>query len=242
MAGGLDQDNSRAVSLFETFGIYVWNRARQGLLRNNFNSAFGRVSVFGNDSVRVDYFDEFSEFIGSYTQPAGHLVATKGLTVAPLGVNFDTVTIGQVGRQALNLVNSGVDTIRVFSVSRLTPSRPSPFVVNPPGPGQLTFPLLIPPGQSRILAFGFTPTTQGFAADTVLIVSDDPDNTVGLGAGVYLDLVQGFISPFSQGAVQLPLVSAHHLENRRIMSLSKTIPTRSTRKPRLASPFQNLNK
>ena len=191
MAGGLDQDNSRAVSLFETFGIYVWNRARQGLLRNNFNSAFGRVSVFGNDSVRVDYFDEFSEFIGSYTQPAGHLVATKGLTVAPLGVNFDTVTIGQVGRQALNLVNSGVDTIRVFSVSRLTPSRPSPFVVNPPGPGQLTFPLLIPPGQSRILAFGFTPTTQGFAADTVLIVSDDPDNTVGLGAGVYLAILTG---------------------------------------------------
>ncbi len=191
MAGGLDQDNSRTVSLFETFGIFVWNQARQGLDRNNFNSAFGRVSVFGNDSVRVDYFDEFGAFIGSYTQPAGHLVATKGLTVAPLGANFDTVIVGQVGQQALNLVNSGIDTIRINSISRLTPSRPSPFIVNPPGPAQLSFPLLIPPGQSRILAFAFAPQTQGFAADTVLIVSDDPDNTVGLGAGVYLAILTG---------------------------------------------------
>jgi phosphodiesterase/alkaline phosphatase D-like protein len=191
MAGGLDQDNSRTVSLFETFGIFVWNKARQGLARNNFNSAFGRVSVFGNDSVRVDYFDEFGKFIDSYTQPAGHLVATKGLTVAPLGANFDTVRIGQVGQQAINLVNSGIDTIRINSISRLTPNRPSPFIVNPQGATQLTFPLLIPPGQTRMLGLAFAPQAQGFAADSVLIVSDDPDNTVGLGAGIYLAILTG---------------------------------------------------
>ncbi|MCS6989291.1 MAG: alkaline phosphatase D family protein [Chloroherpetonaceae bacterium] len=191
MAGGLDQDNSRAVSLFETFNIFVWNRARQGLSRNNFNSAYGRVSVFGNDSVRVDYIDEFGALIDSYTQPAGHLVQTKGLTIAPQGVNFDTVRIGTVSQQALNLVNTGADTVTVFSVNRATPSRPSPFIVNPPSPIQLSFPLRIPPGQSRVLGFAFAPQTQGFFADTVVIASDDPDNVFGLGNGVSLAILVG---------------------------------------------------
>jgi phosphodiesterase/alkaline phosphatase D-like protein len=192
MAGGLDQDNSRNVASLETFGLFVWNRARQGLARNNFNSAFGRVSVFGNDSVRVDYFDEFSTFIGSYTQPAGHLVATRGLTLAPQGQNFDTVRVGTLSPSAIVLVNTGADTLTIANVRRLTPARPSPFVVNPPGlPQTLTFPLAIPPGRSRILPLLFAPTVQGLALDTVLVASNDPDNPTGLGAGLNLAILQG---------------------------------------------------
>ena len=72
MAGGLDQNNSQIVNLFEQFGIFVWNRARQSATpgfgaANNFNSHYGRVTVFGNDSVRVDYFDDRGTLIGSYT-------------------------------------------------------------------------------------------------------------------------------------------------------------------------------
>jgi hypothetical protein len=61
MAGGLDQNNSQIVNLFERFGIFVWNRARQSATpgfgaANNFNSHYGRVTVFGNELCKSGLF------------------------------------------------------------------------------------------------------------------------------------------------------------------------------------------
>jgi alkaline phosphatase D len=58
MAGGLDITNSRIVVLLEIFGLHIWNKGGQGITTNEFNNAFGRINVFGSDSVQLALVDE----------------------------------------------------------------------------------------------------------------------------------------------------------------------------------------
>jgi alkaline phosphatase D len=67
MAGGLDITNSRIVALFEAFGLRIWNRGGQGISTTEFNNAFGKVTVFGSDSVRLALVDEFGTQFASHT-------------------------------------------------------------------------------------------------------------------------------------------------------------------------------
>jgi hypothetical protein len=59
MAGGLDITNSRIVALMNEFGINIWNKGGQGVSPPDFYNAYGRVTVFGEDSVQlaIDEFD-----------------------------------------------------------------------------------------------------------------------------------------------------------------------------------------
>ncbi|MCB0751540.1 MAG: alkaline phosphatase D family protein, partial [Ignavibacteriae bacterium] len=59
MAGNLDITNSKTVTLFESFGLSIWNKGGHGLTTNEFNDAFGKVTVFGSDSVKLSLIDEF---------------------------------------------------------------------------------------------------------------------------------------------------------------------------------------
>jgi alkaline phosphatase D len=77
MAGGLDITNSRIVALFEAFGLRIWNRGGQGISTMEFNNAFGKVTVFGSDSVRLELVDEFG------AQFASHTVINQQTHVAP---------------------------------------------------------------------------------------------------------------------------------------------------------------
>ena len=67
MAGGLDITNSRIVALLNSFGIDIWNQGGQGVSTPEFNNAFGRVTVFGEDSVDLAIVDEFGSLVTSYT-------------------------------------------------------------------------------------------------------------------------------------------------------------------------------
>ncbi|MDX2128547.1 MAG: alkaline phosphatase D family protein [Chloroherpetonaceae bacterium] len=190
MAGGLDQNNSRNVNAFETFGIFVWNRARQSAIpgfgaANNFNSHFGRVTVFGNDSVRVDYFDDQGVQVGSYNQPAGHLVASRNLTVAPQGYDYGTLPVSKDSLGAILLVNNGIDTVVVNAVSNLKGAAGRATV-----PSFVTFPIRIAPKGISQLPVNFRPSTSGLNIDTLIIVSNDPDNN-GFGAGVIPTIFRG---------------------------------------------------
>jgi hypothetical protein len=66
MAGGLDITNSRIVALMNSFGIAIWNKGGQGLTSPDFNNAFGRVTVFGDDSVDLSIVDEFGTLVASH--------------------------------------------------------------------------------------------------------------------------------------------------------------------------------
>ncbi|MGH7600192.1 MAG: FlgD immunoglobulin-like domain containing protein, partial [bacterium] len=74
MAGGLDITNSRIVAVLELVGLRIWNRGGQTtLLGDNFNNAYGRINVFGADSVRLEVVDEFGEVLARHTVPDGSL-------------------------------------------------------------------------------------------------------------------------------------------------------------------------
>ncbi|MGB5875375.1 MAG: alkaline phosphatase D family protein [Bacteroidota bacterium] len=67
MAGGLDITNSQLAGLLASFGINIWNQGGQGVTTEEYNDAFGRVTVFGEDSVRLTLVDEFGTEFASYT-------------------------------------------------------------------------------------------------------------------------------------------------------------------------------
>jgi phosphodiesterase/alkaline phosphatase D-like protein len=75
MAGCLDIKNSEMVAAFSTLGLNIWNRGGQGLTTDLFNNAFGKVTVFGADSVVLQLVDE-----------NGTLFASQTVTDAPTGV------------------------------------------------------------------------------------------------------------------------------------------------------------
>ena len=67
MAAGLDITNSKIVSFLAQAGIQIWNRGGQGLTTQVFDNAFGHVSVFGRDSVRLDLVDELGTTFATQT-------------------------------------------------------------------------------------------------------------------------------------------------------------------------------
>ncbi|HVO74797.1 MAG TPA: alkaline phosphatase D family protein [Ignavibacteriaceae bacterium] len=67
MAGGLDITNSQLAAILAAFGLNIWNRGGQGLTTSDFNNAFGKISVFGSDSVRLSLIDEFGTDFANYT-------------------------------------------------------------------------------------------------------------------------------------------------------------------------------
>ena len=73
MAGGLDITNSRIVALLEFLGIRIWNRGGQTLMSSDFNDAYGRINVFGADSVRLELVGEFGGILARHVVRDGSL-------------------------------------------------------------------------------------------------------------------------------------------------------------------------
>jgi len=78
MAGGLDITNSKTVALMQSFGINIWNKGGQGISTNEFNNAFGKITVFGADSVKLELIDEFA------TQFAEQVLLSEETTDVPM--------------------------------------------------------------------------------------------------------------------------------------------------------------
>ncbi len=66
MAGGLDIPNSMEAWFLAALGLPIWNRGGQGLSTPAFDNAFGKVTVFGEDSVRLALVDENGIQFASY--------------------------------------------------------------------------------------------------------------------------------------------------------------------------------
>jgi len=67
MSAGLDIPNSRIVDYLDSLNIDIWNKGGQGIDNNNFNDTFGKISVFGSDSVRLELIDEFGTVYAKQT-------------------------------------------------------------------------------------------------------------------------------------------------------------------------------
>ncbi|MCX7607326.1 MAG: alkaline phosphatase D family protein [Bacteroidia bacterium] len=90
MAGNLRQRNSQLAWLMDNAGsllpafcpqanlsqnFSVWNAGGQGLGNSNFNDAYGKVEVFGDDSVRLSIIDVNGTRIASLTLRSGQAAA-----------------------------------------------------------------------------------------------------------------------------------------------------------------------
>ena len=58
----------------------VWNGGGQGIGNNNYSDAFGKVEVFGNDSVKLSVIDTIGVIIASITIYDGSLPAPTGIS------------------------------------------------------------------------------------------------------------------------------------------------------------------
>jgi alkaline phosphatase D len=67
MAGGLDIANSQIVKFLDQSGVHIWNKGGQGLTTQVFDNSFGKVTVFGRDSVRMDLVDELGTTFATNT-------------------------------------------------------------------------------------------------------------------------------------------------------------------------------
>jgi alkaline phosphatase D len=85
MAGGLDITNSKIISLFNMFGLNIWNKGGQGVSTNEFNNAFGKISVFGRDSVQIELIDEFGTEFASHTVLNGNTTSIEEAVNLPAG-------------------------------------------------------------------------------------------------------------------------------------------------------------
>ncbi len=83
MAGALEQSNSLLVFLLQLFGFNIWNGGGQ---INSFNDAYGRVTVFGADSVHLEIVDELGALIAHQTlrgATSGNVVTAQTEITAP---------------------------------------------------------------------------------------------------------------------------------------------------------------
>ncbi len=83
MAGNLDITNSKTVTLFESFGIKIWNKGGHGITTNEFNDAFGKVTVYGSDSVNLSLIDELGSLIATHTVINNSVTSVAANTITP---------------------------------------------------------------------------------------------------------------------------------------------------------------
>jgi hypothetical protein len=86
MSGNLGITNSRTAFLMDSLlFVDVWSEGGQGLHgNNNFNNAFGKVEVFGSDSVRLCAIDMFGTTITCYTVHDGWVPAGSEKAADPI--------------------------------------------------------------------------------------------------------------------------------------------------------------
>lgn len=83
MAGGLAQKNSRLAAIIKNqLHLNLWNQGGQGIGNNNFNDAFGKVDINGNQSVVLSCIDKYGKMICSYEVKDGFI--PKKYTLKPM--------------------------------------------------------------------------------------------------------------------------------------------------------------
>ncbi len=177
MGGGLDRTNSQEVAMEATFTLRLWNRGGQYYENNNFNNAYGRVTVFGPDSVRLEAVDEFKDIIASYTVLPGYTVDPVRIGAAPYGQSFGEVTVGEAGLSAIVLYAAGSDTVKINSITFTDDAFSKVLPIQK-----------LLPGRALRLLLRFKPKEARPYEGAVIIESNDPYSPLVLplvGEGVY---------------------------------------------------------
>jgi hypothetical protein len=68
MSGNLGVENSHIPDLlYNEIGMSLWDHGGQGIGNQNFNNCFGKVDVFGGDSLHVSIIDMYGQLVTDHT-------------------------------------------------------------------------------------------------------------------------------------------------------------------------------
>ncbi len=168
VSGPLDRTNSQTVALMEQFGIYIYNKGGHTADQSDMGNAYGRVTVFGRDSVRLEVVSESGALLARHTVQAGFVPARVGATVVPLTLDFGGVPVGSQETQPLIVVSTSIDPL---VVTQIVSSDPRRFQVVPRH-------FTVYPGLKQRLAVIYTPDTNEKHEATLTIYSNDPDGPI----------------------------------------------------------------
>ncbi|MCB9511162.1 MAG: alkaline phosphatase D family protein [Deferribacteres bacterium] len=207
MAGGLDRSNSRILALADLFGVSAWNQGGQNSETNNFNSHYGRITVFGEDSVRMELVDEYGALLARYTHLPGNRISPVRLVAAPPIINLGEVAIGEASRDALLLFNVAADDAVISDISSSDPQ----FSVS------LREARLAAMDTALVIEVRFAPQQTGEFNARLVIESNDPNSPTEIalsGRGLFVAtgiadaadtppqsfaLLQNYPNPFNAG-------------------------------------------
>ncbi len=166
MAGPLDRRNSETVALLESVGVFVYNQGGHTIDQLDFGNAYGRVTVFGADSVRLEAVSENGGVLGSHTVADGYLPAAVNTTIAPAILDFsDTPNIGFPAIQAAVIISTG---IAALTVSNLEIIGDDNFSVLPLGS---QVPFAVEASDKALLAILYSPGSVDVTHSAILRVS-----------------------------------------------------------------------
>ena len=173
MGGGLDRTNSQIVAISkEAFKIDIWNKGGHtydNAIPPDLGNAYGKVSVFGADSVKLEVVSETGNTLAAHAVKAGFVPRSVAGNIVPGAIDFGVVRIGDQGGSAAIAISTSIDTLKIMDIV-VTPVKGSGMIV----PVEKTADLAS--GQSKVFLFGFLP--MGNVGDTtqaaITFVCNDP--------------------------------------------------------------------
>jgi alkaline phosphatase D len=193
MDSGLDRTNGQQLPLFEIFGVKIWNRGghTSNLAPSEFGNSYGRVTVFKDDSVRLEAISENGNILGKHTVQAGFLPREIGSALAPLDVtlNFGEVATGETGILGFMMVSTSTGDLQVSDIYIEGDSEI--FIDHLTG----DTPFILKPGTKRIIDVGYSPLSAGKTSEaTITVTTNDPENPTytltALGTAMSANVIQ----------------------------------------------------
>jgi alkaline phosphatase D len=181
MDSPLDRTNSQIVAVAkEAFKVDIWNKGGQtyaNALPNDLGNTYGRVRVFGADSVKLEVVSETGRVLATHKVLPGIVPRRVAGIVVPGGLDFGTVQLGTQAASAVVAISTSIDTFKISNVV-ITPIKgTSQFVA-------LRTDAKLLSGQAELFPFAFVP--QGKTGDTcqaiITFVSNDPAGLKIIGA------------------------------------------------------------
>jgi alkaline phosphatase D len=193
MDSGLDRSNGLQIPLFEQFGVKIWNSGGHtpDLPPEEFGNSFGRVTIYGEDSVRLEAVSETGTILGSHVVHSGFLPRAVGSAVAPLGIpiEFGEVEVGEIGILGFLIVSTSVGDLQISNISLTGDSE---FILDPTIG---SYPFTIPPGDKKLVFLGYLPSIEGKTSEvTITVYTNDPENPTYTLAAIGSAIEATFIS------------------------------------------------
>ena len=175
MDSGLDRTNGRQIPLFELFGVKIWNSGGHtpDLAMEEFGNSYGRITVFGEDSVRLEAVSENGTILGIHTVKAGFLPREIGSAVAPIGISLDfgEVSVGELGILGFLIVNTSIGDLEISDISQTGDSE----IIVDPFTGDTPFTLKA--GDKKLIGVAYLASIVGKTSEaTIIVTTNDPEN------------------------------------------------------------------